>query len=200
MKKITPFMLMSIFTISFIACSGTAEKPATNNTNTTNTDTAFTNTEAASKPAASTSSPAGSVDNSGKTTAVKVYLVSAGDNGTKGKPFGNFGESLVAVSRTVQPTAAPLRAALDQLLSMPEKYSADRQQLGNYWRGSDLKVKSVSITNGIATIEITGQLSIAGIADEDRITAQIEATALQFPTVKSVNVFVNGTPLKEAIR
>jgi ABC-type uncharacterized transport system substrate-binding protein len=41
---------------------------------------------------------------------------------------------------------------------------------------------------------------VAGICDEPRITEQIEATAKQFPTVKTVRVFINGIPLKEAIR
>jgi Sporulation and spore germination len=96
--------------------------------------------------------------------------------------------------------AAPLRAALDELLSMPENFDNGGQQLGNYWKGSHLKVKSVSLTNGVATIQITGRLSIAGICDEPRIEEQIQAAAKQFPTVKTVRVFINGIPLKEAIR
>jgi hypothetical protein len=105
----------------------------------------------------------------------------------------------VAVTRTIKPTAAPIRAALDELLSMPEEFDDGGQQLGNYWKGSDLKVKSVSLTRGTATIQITGRLLVAGICDEPRITEQIEATAKQFPSVKRVRVFVSGTPLKEAI-
>jgi len=72
--------------------------------------------------------------------------------------------------------------------------------LGNYWKGSDLKVKSVSLKRGTATIWITGTLTVAGICDEPRITEQITATARQFSSVKRVRVFVNGTPLREAIR
>jgi spore germination protein GerM len=142
---------------------------------------------------------AGPVTRSSKTTQIKVYLVAAGDNGKNGKKIG-CDDSLVSVSRTIPPTAAPLRAALDELLSMPEEFDNGGQQLGNSWKGSDLRVKSVSLTNGKATIQITGQLSIAGVCDEPRITEQIEATARQFPTVKRVSVFINGTPLKQAIR
>lgn len=149
----------------------------------------------------STASPANAPDpvsRSGKTTQIKVYLIAGGDNGKNGKKIG-CDDSLVAVTRTIQPTAAPLRAALDELLSMPEEFDNGGQKLGNYWKGSDLKVKNVSLARGTATIQITGRLLVAGICDEPRITEQIEATAKQFPNVKRVRVFVNGTPLKEAI-
>jgi Sporulation and spore germination len=139
------------------------------------------------------------VTSSRKPTPIKIYLVAMGDNGKHGKKIG-CDDSLVAVSRTVPWTIAPLRAALVELLSVPEEFDNSGQQLGNYWKGSDLKVKSVSLTKGTATIKITGRLLVAGICDEPRITEQIEATAKQFPTVKRVKVFVNGTPLKEAIR
>ena len=152
---------------------------------------------ASSSSAAATSAPpAASVK---KTTRVKVYLVALGDNGKRGRKIG-CEDSLVAVTRTIAPTSAPLRAALDELLAMPEEQSERGQELGNYWKGSDLKVKSVSLKRGTATIWITGTLTVAGICDEPRITEQITATARQFSSVKRVRVFVNGTPLREAIR
>ena len=134
-----------------------------------------------------------------KTTRVKVYLVAVGDNGKKGRKIG-CEDSLVAMSRTITSTNSPLRAALDELLATPEEHNESGLQLGNYWKGSDLKVKSVSLKGGTATIWITGTLTVAGICDEPRITEQITATARQFRTVKRVRVFVNGTPLKQAIR
>lgn len=133
-----------------------------------------------------------------KTTRVKVYLVAVGDNGKSGRRIG-CEDSLVAVSRTVQPTNAPLKAALDELMSMPAEHNEGGRELGNYWKGENLKVESVLLKRGTATIRITGTLTVAGICDQPRITQQIEATARQFPTVKRVRVFVNGTPLKEAI-
>lgn len=95
MKKITLFIFMAIVAVSLIACGAAADKPVANNTNAANT-----NTNLAANPAAPTSSPASSVTSPGQTTQVKVYLVAAGDNGKKGKAFGNFGESLVAVALT----------------------------------------------------------------------------------------------------
>jgi spore germination protein GerM len=194
MKKIIRFILPTI-AMSVIACGAVAERRMASNTNAVST-----NTEAAATPVASPANPAaGPVTSSSKTTEVKVFLIASGDNGKNGKKIG-CDDSLVPVSRTIQPTAAPLRAALDELLSTPEESNAAGQKFGNYWKGVDLKVKSVSLTNGVATIHITGRLYIAGICDEPRIEEQIQATAKQFPTVKRVRVFVNGTPLKEAIR
>ena len=139
------------------------------------------------------------VTGSTATTEVKVYLVAVGDNGKKGKKIG-CDDSLVAVNRSIQSASSPLKAALDELLAMPEEYDAGGQQLGNYWKGSELKVRSVSLKRGTATIRITGRLTVAGICDEPRISELINATARQFPRVKRVRVFVNGTPLKQAIR
>ena len=131
------------------------------------------------------------------TEEVKVYLVAVGDNGKKGKKIG-CEDSLVAVTRKIKPTEAPLKAAIEELLSIPHEYS---KELGNYWWGKNLKLKTVSVTDGVATIHISGEGPfVAGICDEPRITEQIEETAKQFPTVKTVKVFVNDKPLKEAIR
>jgi spore germination protein GerM len=128
---------------------------------------------------------------------VKVYLVAVDDNGKTGKKIG-CSDSLVAVTRTIKPTLSPLKAALEELLRIPHDYS---KQLGNYWWGENLKVKSVSIRKGVATINISGEGPyVAGVCDEPRITSQIEETAMQFPNVKRVKVFVNGRPLAEAIR
>ena len=128
---------------------------------------------------------------------VQVYLVAVDDNGKTGKKIG-CNDSLVAVARTIKPTRSPLKAALEELLVIPHDYS---KQLGNYWWGENLKVKSVLIRKGVATINISGNGPyVAGVCDEPRITSQIEETARQFPNVKRVKVFVNGRPLAEAIR
>lgn len=134
-----------------------------------------------------------------KTGEVKVYLVAVGDNGKIGRKIG-CEDSLVAVTRKVKPTAAPLRAALDELLSIPREYAGD-SRLNNFWVGRNLRVKSVAVRAGTATIYIVGEGPfIAGVCDEPRVTEQIEATARQFPTVRRVKVFVNGRRLADAIR
>jgi hypothetical protein len=44
-------------------------------------------------------------------------------------------------------------------------------------------------------IYLGGRLTSGGVCDTPRITSQIEETARQFPSVKTVKVFINGTPL-----
>jgi spore germination protein GerM len=130
-----------------------------------------------------------------KTRDVKVYLVAVNGAGKSGKKIG-CGDSLVAVTRTIKATGSPLKAALQELVAAPHE---DNGKLGNYVFGPDLKVQSVSVSKGTATIRFSGEISVAGICDEPRIVEQIEATAMQFPTVKRVKVFVGKQTLKEAI-
>lgn len=130
-----------------------------------------------------------------KTHDVKIYLVDLDDAGKSRKKIG-CGDSLVAVTRTVKASGTPLKAALQELVATPREYNG---QLGNYVFGPDLKVKSVSLSKGTATIRFSGDIAVAGICDMPRITEQIEATAKQFPTVKRVRVFVGNRTLKDAI-
>ena len=126
--------------------------------------------------------------------AVKIYLVALGDNGAHGKKIG-CEDSLVAVTSLVPKTAAPLRAALEELL-----YISPPSGLQTFWKGRDLRLQSVSIQKQIATIHISGEVFVAGICDEPRIIGQIEETARQFSTVKRVNVFIGRRRLADAIR
>jgi sporulation and spore germination protein len=129
---------------------------------------------------------------------VRVYLVAVGDNGRAGKKIG-CDDSLVAVTRPIKSTAAPLKAALQELLSTPSQ-SSGSPKLENFWKGQNLKLTSVSIRGNTATIRISGEVYVAGVCDEPRIEAQIEETARQFPNVKRVNVFIGKRSLAEAIR
>lgn len=176
------------------------------------------NTAPGAKPEANTSTPAGSgVGGAASTSApspsqaaspgaestpptideIDIYLVAVGDKGEKGLKIG-CDDSLVRVTRKIKPTVAPLRAALEELLATPREYS---KELGNYWWGKDLKLKNVSITEGVATIHISGEGPyVGGVCDVPRITEQIENTAMQFSSVNTVKVFVNDKPLADAIR
>jgi hypothetical protein len=127
---------------------------------------------------------------------IKVFLVALGDNGKHGKKIG-CDDSLVPVTRAIKPTSAVLKAALEELLSLPHQYDS---RLQNYWRGENMKLKQVSLNRGVAIIEITGNGPfVAGVCDKPRIITQIEETAKQFPTIKKVSVFVNGRPLADAV-
>jgi hypothetical protein len=133
-----------------------------------------------------------------ETTEVKIYLVALGDAGKNGKKIG-CDDSLVAITRKIPATPAPLKAALLELFAdrEPDKKEIDLN-LGNYWRG--MQLKSVAIDKGTAIIHLTGEApSVAGVCDAPRIKEQLIETAKQFPTVKKVKVFINGKPMDEVI-
>ena len=130
--------------------------------------------------------------------SINIYLVAVGDNGKTGRKIG-CEDSLVAVTRTIKKTAAPLAAAIRELLQTPQ-HPEGSPNLENFWKGRNLKVRSVSMVNGTATIRLSGELSLAGVCDEPRIESQIDATARQFSTVKRVKVFIGNETLAAAIR
>jgi spore germination protein GerM len=195
-----PLLLICIAMAGFSACSSASNttSDAKPEAVPTQTPTSTTGTSPVAAPASGGAATPEAASTPGATTdEVKVYLVAVNDKGKKGKKIG-CDDSLIPITRKIKPTEAPLKAAIEELLAVPHEYS---KELGNYWWGKNLKLKSVSITDGVATIHILGEgPSVAGICDEPRITEQIEETAKQFPTVKSVKVFVNDQTLKEAIR
>jgi spore germination protein GerM len=130
--------------------------------------------------------------------SIKVYLVALDDDGRTGKKIG-CGDSLIAVAHTIKKTPAPLTAAIRELLATPPE-SEGTPKLQNFWKGRNLRVKSVAVRNGTATIQLLGEVFVAGVCDIPRIQSQIEETARQFPTVKRVKVFIGKQTLADAIR
>ena len=108
------------------------------------------------------------------------------------------GDRVVLVERAVGRTAAPLRAALDALLAERQR-RVTSDQLYNALAAADLRVERVAIENGVATIDLSGQLSLGGVCDSPRVEAQLQETALQFPTVTTVSITLNGAPLHDAL-
>lgn len=125
---------------------------------------------------------------------VKIFLVALDDNGQSGKAVG-CGDSAVAVNRTVTPTPAPLRAALEELLSVKDK-DYGQSGLYNALYQSALRLDSVAITNGRAEVKLSGSLRSGGACDDPRIYAQLMETVWQFPTVQAVTITVNGKSLE----
>jgi Sporulation and spore germination len=124
---------------------------------------------------------------------VKLFLVALDDGGKSGRKIG-CNDSLVSVTREVSPTRAPLRAALEELLSLPQN-GGPGDSLYNALYHSKLKVRSVTLWRGVALIHLKGSVVVGGVCDNPRVQEQIEATALQFGGVRRVRVYVNGRPL-----
>lgn len=126
-----------------------------------------------------------------------IYLIAPGDNGASGELVG-CGDTLVPVEVQFAPTVAPMTAAYQHLLGVPP---GDYGQSGltNTLGNSNLTLQGVNIQNRQAIIQLSGSLAIAGVCDVPRVQAQLERVALQFHTVDSVQVFINGQPLATAL-
>lgn len=171
--------------------------------NLVNVTNSSTNTAAAnsSNVVANTTNVANNTTGDGSsnaaTTKVKIYLIAIDDNGTSGKAIG-CGDSVIGVDRTVTATAAPLRVAYEQLLSLHDRDYGE-SGLMNALYNSNLTIDSVAVANKVATVKLKGTLSSGGTCDDPRIIAQLEQTALQFSTVTSVQVYVNNKKIQDAL-
>jgi hypothetical protein len=87
---------------------------------------------------------------------------------------------------------------MEELLSLPDIYHGTTG-LYNALNKSTLKLDSVSINQGKATIHLSGTLVVTGVCDNPRVEAQLEETALQFSTVNQVSIFINGTSLEDVL-
>ncbi len=122
-------------------------------------------------------------------TSVPVYLVAL-DQGQIG-----CGDALRAVPRSVPAGDQPWRAAIEALLALDEP-TVSAAALYNALAASDLRLASMEVDpQGAAVIQLAGTLHLGGVCDAPRIAAQLEQTALQFPAIRQVAVFVNGQPL-----
>lgn len=102
-------------------------------------------------------------------------------------------DNVIMVTRQVSPTQTPLTTALKELFSI-----TDNQVDGLYnfipKTRSTLSFERAEVINGTAKIYLKGSLSgLSGVCDDPRAKIQIEETALQFPTVQRVEIYLNGT-------
>jgi hypothetical protein len=128
---------------------------------------------------------------------VQLYFIALGDEGASGPEIG-CGDSVIGVTENIEPTAAPLTAAFEQLLAMDEEYYG-QSGLYNALSDSDLSIDSATVENGQATVYLSGDLEIAGTCEGPRIEAQIRQTADQFSTVGESVVYINGERLENIV-
>lgn len=124
-------------------------------------------------------------------TTATVYLIALDTGG----PVG-CGDSLVAVTRPLPaPTTMPLTASIRELLSIKDRVLG-QSGLYNALYQSNLAVERLTLENRHATIWLTGQYRVGGVCDEPRVLQQLRATATQFQTVDTTDIYVNGTLLR----
>lgn len=103
-------------------------------------------------------------------------------------------DRVAMVTRDIEPTQAPLTTALESLFSLER---TNVQGFHNFIaKTSDtLSFDHARVQNGVAHVYLNGELSgVAGVCDNPRARIQIESTALQFPSVESVQIYVNDEP------
>jgi hypothetical protein len=130
------------------------------------------------------------------TTEVMIFLVALEDNGKVGEKVG-CGDSVVGVKQTVD-TTSPLKSAFEKLLAIKTQYYG-QSGLYNSLYQSNLTVDSAVITNQKATIKLSGQVQLGGECDDPRFIEQLKQTALQFSSVKEVEIFINNKPIDQVI-
>jgi hypothetical protein len=123
-----------------------------------------------------------------------IYLIAVGDEGESGTEIG-CGDSVIPVEVPIEPTIAPLTAGLEALLAIDSEMYGQSGLYNALYR-SDLTVESIDIVDREAVVELSGTLEIGGVCDAPRVRAQLKETALQFSTVDSVSISINGDPLE----
>jgi len=151
------------------------------------------------EPTATPGSQATATPTSGpETVEINQYLVALEDEGQTGEPIG-CGDSLVAVPIQVESTDNPLKAAYEHLLSIKER-TVEPHGLYNALYQSELSVEEIDLDeNGLARVFLSGSYMLGGTCDNPRFEAQLTHTALQFPQVQQVEVFINGEPLEDIL-
>jgi hypothetical protein len=127
-----------------------------------------------------------------ETMQVKIALLDTTGNGS-GKQVAC--DTLAMENRTVPKSTGVLTEAMKALFAEPATPSQPDPKYNFIARtNSTLKFDHATIENGTANIYLTGSLSgLAGTCDDPRASFQIKETALQFSTVKKVQLYLNGT-------
>lgn len=104
-------------------------------------------------------------------------------------------DTVLMIERNIASTPAPLTSAYQELFSFKKDfdfYSANFLAK----KHPNLKFREVKIENKIARVYLSGQMeNLTNKCDSQRAQIQIEETALQYPTVEAVEIFLNGTQI-----
>jgi hypothetical protein len=132
-----------------------------------------------------------------KTSKVKLYMIALGEGGKSGEMIG-CDDSLMEISYDL--TGPDLLA--DTYLYLLNQHSRDYGESGLYnaLGQATLTLRSAKVDeNGVAHVDLSGSLNLAGVCDIPRVRAQLEKPALQFDGVKSVEVTINGQALSSVL-
>lgn len=145
-------------------------------------------------PTSTTLPPVATTTNAG-TQTVKMYMIAMGDGSLASSTIG-CGDTVVAVDRSIPATTTPLTAALNELLAQHQQNYGE-SGLYNALYQSHLRIDSVAVVNGVATVKLSGTTMLGGECDDPRAIEQLTRTVLQFNTVTKAAIFINGKTLEE---
>ncbi len=96
--------------------------------------------------------------------------------------------------RTVPYSTMPLNASLRELFSKKDIWMPSELVPGNFIASQkELFFDKADIQNGVARIYLVGKTGpLNGVCDDPRLRIQLEETALQYPSVKKVEFYLNG--------
>lgn len=130
-------------------------------------------------------------------TRTNIYLIALEDAGQSGQLIG-CNDSVVPVVIDIEPTTAPMTAAINRLLSIKEQFYGQSGLYHSLYQ-SNLALQGINIVNREAIISLTGSLQLSGVCDDPRVMAQLEQIALQYDTVDRVSILLNGEPLPSQV-
>ncbi len=105
-------------------------------------------------------------------------------------------DALVFAQADIPKTPKILNATLELLFNDGFDYGFPPANFISSTQGN-LDFDSAVIENGVAKVFLTGEMTIQDTScDSQRIGHQIRETAKQFPTVKSVEIFLNGQKIE----
>lgn len=185
-------LIILISLLGFAVFSGTF-KDTTQQSSNNRTDTLQpSSNNASSTPVAS------SMKGETLNRTVTLYFVALEDNGKSGEKIG-CDDSLVPLSTNEPLKSDPKEAAKQTLGMLFASQEENTDQKYNSLSRSSLKVDKVEENAGKVAIYISGDLKLGGTCDSPRVQSQIENTAKQSFSNSEIEIFINNTPLAEAL-
>ncbi|MBP7057371.1 GerMN domain-containing protein [Candidatus Gracilibacteria bacterium] len=148
-----------------------------------------TTTPSSTMSATPTPAPTTATTTPALTTTVQIALVD--EIGVPSATTFGCGDKIEMVNRPVS-TTTPLQTAINELLSVNTR-NYGMSGLTSALYQDNFTLVSATITGSHATINLTGSTSQDGACDSPRIQEQMKRTILQFPSITTYDILLNGS-------
>lgn len=130
-----------------------------------------------------------------RTDRVHVFLIDRKDRG----PKAPCEAKALPIEVTLPRDTPALEGSLEGLLSLGRAPYDTRSGLYNALHASPLTVDKIERRGPEALIRLKGYLELGDPCDGERALAQLTETALQFPDVQRVQLYLEGKPLRDVL-